>query len=301
MDVRHLQTFDAIVKAGSFVGAAEKLGYSQSTITVQVQALERELGMPLFARDAKRLTLTEAGRLFGDHVNRMLESLDLMRQAMDDLRSGDAGLVRIAAIDPAASRLAPIFSNFMRHRPKARIVLEGGGTNSVAKLVAAGVVDVGLSSHPPAQLGLTFEPLYVEEQSVLLPANHPLASRAKIRAKDVMGTRVLLTDQHCHFREMTENGFMSRGLHIEPSMEIGNYDALRRAVQNGLGIAIMPARAATPLPEGTVLRPLEGVKVGLPIGLVRRADAGPPGRALQLLIEEIREGLADRGHRDAIA
>ena len=295
MDVRHLQTFDAIVKAGSFVGAAEQLGYSQSTITVQVQSLERELGMPLFARDAGRPTLTEAGRLFSDHVDRMLESMDSMRQAMDDLRSGDAGLVRIAAIDTAASRLASVFSNFIKRRPKARVVLESGGTDSVAKMVAAGTVDVGLSSHPPARLGLTFEPLYVEEQSVLLPANHELASRPKIRAKDVVRTRVLLTDQYCHFREMTENGFMSRGLHIEPSMEIGNFDALRRAVQSGLGIAIMPARAATPLPEGTVLRPLEGVKVGLPIGLVRRADAGPPSRALQLLIEETRKELAERG------
>jgi DNA-binding transcriptional LysR family regulator len=292
MDLRHLRTFDAIVKAGSFVGAAEKLGYSQSTITVQVQALERELGMPMFARDAKRPTLTEAGRVFSDHVERMLESVELMRQSMDDLRSGDAGLVRIAAIDTAASRLAPVFTNFMRHRPRARIVLESGGTTSVAKLVAAGSVDIGLSSDPPTRLGLIFEPLYVEEQSVLLPANHELASRAKIRAKDVVGVRVLLTDSTCHFREMTESGFMSRGLHLEPCMEIGNFAALRHAVQNGLGIAIMPARAATPLPEGTVLRPLEGVKVGLTIGLVRRADAGPPGRALQLLIKEIRAGLA---------
>lgn len=302
MDLRHLQTFDAIVKAGSFVGAAEKLGYSQSTITVQVQTLERELRVPLFARDAKRPTLTEAGRLFSDHVGRVLECMDLMRQAMDDLRSGDAGLVRIAAISTAASRLAPVFGNFMRHRPKARIVLDSGGTDSVADLVAAGTVDVGLSSHPPSRLGLTFEPLYVEEQSVLLPANHELASRPKIRATDVVGARVLLTDCNCYFREMTQNGFMSKGLHIEPTMEISSFDALRCAVQNGLGIAIMPARAATPPPEGTVLRPLEGVKIGLPIGLIRRADAGPPGRALQLLIEEIREGLGERAHgfaRDA--
>ena len=292
MDFRHLETFDAIVKTGSFVGAAEKLGYSQSTITVQVQALERELGMPLFARDAKRPTLTEAGSLFNEHVERMLESKDLMHQAMDDLVNGDAGLVRIAAMDTAASRLAPIFSTFIRQRPKARVILEGGGSVAVAELVAKGVVAFGLASHPPRRLGLTFEPLYVEEQFVLLPLNHELASKARIRAKDVLHTRLLLTDHYCNFREMTENGFTNRGLHLEPSMEIGNFEALRCAVQNGLGIAIMPERAATPVPKGTVLRPLDGVKVGVPIGLVRRPDAGPPGRALQLLIDEIREGLA---------
>src|SRR5262250_1931484 len=98
VELRHLQTFGAIVKAGSFVGAAEKLGYSQSTITVQMQALEKELGVALFARDAKRPVLTEAGRVFSYHVNRIFDNIELMRQALDDLHNGDAGLVRIAAI-----------------------------------------------------------------------------------------------------------------------------------------------------------------------------------------------------------
>jgi len=292
MELRHLQTFGAIAKAGSFVGAAEKLGYSQSTITVQMQALEKELGVMLFARDAKRPMLTEAGRLFSGHVDRIFEDIEVMRQALDDLHNGDAGLVRIAAIDTAASRLLPaILTKFMRERPRAKVVLESGSTDSVSEMVAQGTVDLGLSSHPPSRLGLRFEPLYVEEQSVLVPSRHPLASKSKIKPKDVLGHRVLLTDCGCHFREMTQSGFMSRGLQLRPSMEIGNFAALRCAVQNGLGIAIMPARAATPLPEGTVLKPLDGVKVGLPIGLIRRADAGPPSRAVQSLIEEIRDKL----------
>jgi DNA-binding transcriptional LysR family regulator len=291
VELRHLQTFGTIAKAGSFVGAAEKLGYSQSTITVQMQALEKELGVVLFARDAKRPALTEAGRLFSYHVDRIFEDIELMRQALDDLHNGDAGLVRIAAIDTAASRLPEILTKFMRERPRAKVVLESGGTNSVAKMVSQGTVDVGLSSHPPSRFGLLFEPLYFEEQSVLLPSRHPLAAKPKIKAKDVVEHKVLLTDCGCHFRQVTQSGFMSRGLQLRPSMEIGNFAALRGAVQNGLGIAIMPARAATPPPEGTVLKPLDGVKVGLPIGLIRRADAGPPSRALQLLIEEIRKKL----------
>lgn len=292
MDIRHLQTFEAIVAAHSFVGAAEKLGYSQSTITMQVQALERELGVDLFARGEKKIALTEGGRLFAEHAERVLENIRTMRQAMSDLASGDGGLVRIAAIGTAAMRITAILAHYVRKRPKVRVVLESGGTGSVSQRVAQGSVDIGFCSRPPARLGLSFEPLYIEEQMLLLPASHELAGRARVHAKDVVCCdRILLTEPGCHYRETTENGFMQSGLLIAPSMEIGNLDALKRAVQNGLGVAILPALIASPAPDGTVLRPLEGVKVGLSVGLVRRTDTGPPCEALKVLLQDVREVL----------
>jgi DNA-binding transcriptional LysR family regulator len=293
MDIRHFQTFRAIIGAGSFVGAAEKLGYSQSTITMQVQALERELGVELFARSEKKLTLTEGGRLFEDHVERILENLGSMRQAMNDLVSGDAGLVRIAAINPAATRLTGILAGFMGKHPKVKVVLESGGTASVSGRVAQGAVDVGLCAAPPAKLGLVFEPLYVEDQSLLLPADHELAGQEQVRAEDVVCcSRIMLTEPGCQYRETTENGFMQSGLLISPSMQISNLETLKQAVQSGLGVAILPTLIATPPPAGTVLRPLKGVKLGLSVGMVRRSDAPPPGRALKAFMEEMRDQLA---------
>jgi DNA-binding transcriptional LysR family regulator len=292
MDLRHLETFLAIVKTGSFVRAAEKLGYSQSTVTMQMQALERELGLSLMVRGERRLTLSEGGRLFREHAERVLADMSSMRLAMSDLAVGDAGTVRIAALDTAASRMAATLARFWQRRPKARVVLECSSSSNVSARVAHGDVDVGFCAPPCAKLGLEFEPLYIEEQLVLLPADHELARRTRISGKDVIQHRVLLTEQGCYYRETTENGFMKSGFLLTPSLEIGSFDALIRAVQNGIGIAILPAFSATPPPEGTVLRPLEGVKVGLSVGIARRADAGPPSVVLKALLDEVRLDLA---------
>ncbi|MBV8081759.1 MAG: LysR family transcriptional regulator [Candidatus Eremiobacteraeota bacterium] len=292
MDIRHITTFEAIVSEGSFVGAAQKLGYSQSTITMQVQALERELATELFERGEKRITLTEGGRLLREHAGRILDDMRAMRQAMCDLTNGETGLVRIAAIEPAAARLTVILARFLREHPKVKVALESGGSCAVSERVEGKAVDIGICSTPPSRLGLTFEPLYVEDQLALLPADHELASKPRIRAKDIACcNRIILTEPGCNYRETTERGFMQSGLLIAAAMEISNPAVLKRAVQTGIGIAILPEHVASPPPEGTVLRSLEGVKIGLPVGLVRRPDGGPPSRLLRTLIDDIRELL----------
>src|SRR5688572_19474099 len=109
MELRHLQTFDAACRLGSFVRAAETLKYAQSTITLQIQQLEDDLGVRLFARDGRRLRLTDAGRLLRDRAERLLDRVSSLREPMAALATGEAGYVRFGAIEPAASRrLAPL-------------------------------------------------------------------------------------------------------------------------------------------------------------------------------------------------
>lgn len=100
--------------------------------------------------------------------------------------------------------------------------------------------------------------------------------------------RLLLTGQYCAYRETIEYFFTQRGLTARPCMEISSFDALKHGVQAGIGIAIVPARAVTPAPEGTVLRELTEFQLTLPVGLVRSPRHYVSRPALEELIAKLR-------------
>jgi LysR family transcriptional regulator, regulator of the ytmI operon len=291
MDLRHLETFLAIVEHGSFLRAADALRYAQSTITLHVQQLEADLGVQLFARQGKRVQLTEAGRLLRDEASQILGRVDTLRQTMRDLVAGEAGRVRVGSIEPAASlRLAPLLVPFCAARPGVRLALEIGGTRTIGKRVAAGELDLGISSAPPAQLGLAFEPLFVERMALLAPEGHPLAVAGALAPGDLDGQRLLLTEQNCAYRALVEYALLEQGANPSPGIEIGSILALKWAVQRGLGIAIVPVIDASPLPPGTTLRELRDLDLGLVVGLVRR-PGDTPSPATQALLGLLRGQL----------
>jgi DNA-binding transcriptional LysR family regulator len=293
MDLRQLQTFQAVVEHGSFLRAAEALQYAQSTITLHIQQLEAELGVPLFARLGKKTQLTEAGRLLCSEAAQILGRVEALRQTMRELAGGEAGYVRLGAIEPAASlRLPELLVRFCTDRPRVRLALEVGGARAIGQRVAAGELDIGIASPPPASLGLTFEPLFRERMALLAPEAHPLARAQIVSPHDLRGHRLLLTEQNCAYRQLIEHSLLEQGANLYLEIEIGSMIALKGAVQQGLGIGIVPEIIVCPPPPGTVVREIEGLNLSLPVGLVCRTDdaLSPATKALLALL---RSGLAD--------
>jgi LysR family transcriptional regulator, regulator of the ytmI operon len=296
MDVRHLVSVQAVLKEGSFLQAARALGYSQSTITLHIQELEEELGLALFIRRGRHTRPTEAARVLGERAEQVLGGLHALRRSMEELREGAGGLLRIGAIEPAASqRLMLVLGRLCRERPALRLRLEVGGSGAISGRVAAGGLDIGLCSLPDAELGLLFEPLFEERMALLLPERHALTRSRTIRARDLEEVRLLLTEQGCAYRRAIRSALQERGSLPDCGLEIGSTAALRQAVAQGLGVALVPVCGSSPLPEGTVLRELSDVDVSLQVGLVRRDEGPPPTRALEALIAALRSApeLAD--------
>jgi len=293
LELRHLETFHAAVRYGSFVRAAEALQYAQSTITLQVQQLEAELGVRLFEREGRGVRLTEAGRFLVDETAPILERMASMRQSMAELALGDAGHVRIGVIEPAAGGwLAPLVSAFCTARRNVRLTLDVAGTQTVSERVARGDLDAGLCSVPASRLGLRFEPLYVEPMALLMSEGDPLASERVVDASILSRSRLLLTDSGCAYREVVERAMDERGCPVRVGVEISSIAVMVRAVQSGVGAAIVPRAAACPAPAGTVFRDIVGMDLGLSVGLIERAE-GAPGRALAALLAAIRAAAKD--------
>ena len=286
MELRHIYSFQAIVQEGSFLKAAEKLKYAQSTITLHIQQLEAELGVKLFIRQGKKVQLTEAGRSLQEQSDSLVARAMALQQTMFNLVAGEAGHVRIGVIAPTASlRLPQILAPFCQERPRIRLTIEVGNTPTISQRVASGALDLGICSLPEAHLGLDFEPLFVEHLSLLLPERHPLAEEATIHVQDLAHQRLLLSERECPYRGIIERELQKRRKNPYSGLEIGgSLETITRAVQCGLGIAIIPRVAASPPPAQTVLREIEGVELSLPIGLVLPAEEISPSRALEALL-----------------
>jgi len=293
MELRQLQTFGTIAELGSFVRAAEALEYAQSTITLHIQQLEAELGVRLFERKGKRIRLTEAGRTFREESVQILNRTAALQQSMTEMVTGEAGHLRVAAIEPTASlRLPPLLATFCSTRPKVRMTLEVSGRGPIRQRVGAGELDLGICSTPSAVPGLNFEPLFTEAQALLLPASHPLAAKDVVCVSDLVGQRLLLKEETCAYRQTIERELLQHGMNPFAGVEIGSLEALQRLVQCELGLAIVPVAAANPPLPGTVLRELRGVDLNLCIGLLRRADAGGSSPAMEALVDCLRRGLS---------
>lgn len=292
MELRHLTTFQTVVKEGSFLRAAEKLQYAQSTITLHIQQLEEELGVKLFARMGKKIQLTTAGRSLRDHADHLLQRAEALQQSMQDIVAGEAGYLRLGSIEPTASvRLPAVLTQFYQEHPKVHLTLEVGGMQAISQQVANGQLDLGICSPPPAHLGLTFEPLFVEKLAVLLPEDHPLAKRDAIHPTDLEDQRLLLTERKCAYRAVVENLLFQHGTNPYTGIEIGSMEVIKHMVQQGLGLAIVPAASPSPPPVGTLLRDLKGVEAGLQIGFVRLPHDGSSGRLLDALLATLRTDL----------
>jgi DNA-binding transcriptional LysR family regulator len=300
MDIRHLRTFEAILRHGSFGGAARALRLAQPTVTLHIQELEQELGLPLFDRRGRRRHRTVAGDLLAERALPILDALDAMTRSMAELADGRAGLLQIGSIEPAASqRVMPLLARLRRNRPALRVRMEVAGTSGVSRGVADGHLDLGVCSAPPAELSLRFEPLFSEEMALLVPRRHPLARAKSLRARDLNGEPMLLTDQGCAYRRAIEAALQQRGVRPQWTLESGSAASLREAVRLGWGLAFMPRLAASPAPPGAIVRSLRDLTISLPVGVVTRHASPPPTPALAVLLEALRTELGAHGRRSS--
>jgi DNA-binding transcriptional LysR family regulator len=298
VEIRHFLTFRAVLREGSFLKAARALGLAQPTVTLHVQELEEDLGLELFDRRGRKRLLTRAGELFAERALPILEGLDALTESMAEIRDARGGRLHIGSIEPAASeRITPILSRLRRERPALRIRLDVSGTEGVSRGVASGEADLGICSAPPAELALKFEPLFSQELVLLVPSRHPLARSASVRASDLEGEPLLVTEQGCAYRGAVEAAFQKRGVQPLWALETGSIETLKAAVRQGLGIALLPRSPSLPSPgsrpQGGVVKTMSDLVIALQVGLATRPGAGPAPPALAMLVETLRQELGD--------
>ncbi|MEW9698780.1 LysR family transcriptional regulator [Paenibacillus sp. SI8] len=293
MDLRTLKTFQFIVALGSFQRAADEMNYAQSTVTMQMQKLESDLGVQLIER-GKNFRLTEAGRLFHEQSVRIVKDLEQLQTSMMDLQLGEAGHLRLGITEPAASyRLPRILGGFLSQYPKIQIAVDIASTPVLSERILRGDLDLAICSAPEMGTNLYFEPLYTEEFVLLMPDLHPLAQKAIISPEDIREYRLLITSATCPYRKKLEIVMKETGGKPLNTMEISNMAALKYYVECGLGIALVPRILLNPAADGTTARPLSSPVLDMNCGLLCKASDYPlelaSAKLFQFLKQELRE------------
>ncbi|MBB3638432.1 LysR family transcriptional regulator [Variovorax atrisoli] len=178
MDIRALRYFAAVAETGHMTRAAEQLGIQQPPLSLQIKALERELGVLLFRRHPRGVALTDAGRLFQAEALRMLQDMDAMKQRMTRVAKGQAGRLAVGFTSSAAAhRFMPdALREFRRAYPDVELQLREDNAAELTEALAAGRLHCGLLRVPVARPeGLLFETLLREPVLVAMPSDHRLA------------------------------------------------------------------------------------------------------------------------------
>jgi DNA-binding transcriptional LysR family regulator len=220
------------------------LGYVQSNVTAQIQALEHELGVRLFDRLGKRVALTEAGERLLPYADGIFTLVTEAQTALTP--TGDPkGNVRISAPESICSyRLAPLLQALRTQHPLVHPVFVPGPVGELVARVRAGEIDLAFAlDRPIAVSDIETLPLSEEPIIVACSPNFPLASLPSVAASDLAGLPMLATEQGCAYRARFERVLAEDVVDVSDTFEFGSVEAIKQCAIAGMGFTVLPHMA----------------------------------------------------------
>lgn len=291
MELKNLRTFQAVVDQGSYQGAAKRLGYTQSTITVQMQQLEEELGVPLFERVGRRMVLTEAGNRVLPQARELLAAAERLLEC----GRGDRALSGTLRVDLAETllcyRMQPVIRAFRARAPQVRLVVRDCNCMQIPANVRTGDCDLGLGY----DMDWNRESLEVEslgQYDIVLLAS-PEFTETDFTTPGQRKAASLVTDEpDSIFRRRLEDYLRRREIELDVTLELWSIETIKRCVMSNLGFTYLPRFVAEEeLADGRLVE-LAAPISGLPAPALcawRKGRWVTP--AMELFLELLREGL----------
>src|SRR3954471_12154610 len=239
--LKQLRAFCTIAKLGTLSRAAEALFLSQPSVSLQLSALEKELGARLIERRRRRVALTREGQALYEIALPLVEGLDGLDQQFRALSAGFVGsALNIAAGASTIQYLLPSLVRAFRER-HADIKLElhnVTGKDGLA-LLRSDQVDFAIGSMLAGPNDLSYEPVYSYDPMLILPLDHPLASKSEVRLEDLSPYGLILPPQRLTTYRLVDLIFQQRKVPYRVAIEVGGWEVIKHYVALGLGISIV--------------------------------------------------------------
>lgn len=242
MELWQLRTFRVVAETLNFTRAAERLNLTQSAVSHQIKALEREMGEPLFIRTKRGVKLSQSGKVALEHAERILDEAEAMREHVSERKHSPVGRVRAAAATQAFVHLfATLFESFMRTYPGVELSFRTTvSTDQTVTDILNGASDVGFASMPVYSPSLHITELFEDELVLVVGKMHHLANEQEVTIEQIERERLILFERGASIRRTTDAFFKS--VNIRPSLAMESNDTyfIKLMVEHGLGISLLP-------------------------------------------------------------
>ena len=239
LTLRQFRVFDAVARHLSFSRAAEELHLSQPAVSMQVRGIETILGMRLTEQLGKKIFLTEAGREVLHASQAITARLDDLQANLAQLRSIDSGQLNLAATSTVNVVATDILARFRGRHPGVSVHLDVSNRAAVLDQLVGNRIDLAIMGQVPDGLGLDAIRFMDNPLVVIAPPDHPLVGQKNISMASLATESFLVREAGSGTRGAMERFFAARGLEIRSSMEMSSNEAIKQAVQAGLGLGIL--------------------------------------------------------------
>ncbi|HVF48385.1 MAG TPA: LysR family transcriptional regulator [Pyrinomonadaceae bacterium] len=277
MHIETLKVFCDLVDLESFSLAAERNFITQSAVSQQVRTLEDKFKRRLLERirGRREINLTPAGEVFYRESRKVLNAYDELQESLRGVVGKIGGTVKVATVYSVGLHELPSkVREFMTKFPSAKIDLEYSRTTRVVRDVLSGAVELGVLAFPEPRRGLTLLPMPENRLVLIAPPDHKFARRSKMKVGDLDGEDFVLFERDVPTRKAMDKIFKTHGVEVKKVAEFDNIETIKRAVEVGFGLAIVPEPAVSEAKKSGSLAvvPL-GEKYWIrTVGVIHRSD-----------------------------
>lgn len=241
MELRQLITFITIAELQSFTQAAETLGYAQSTITTQIQLLEKDFETKLFERLGRHIGLTSEGQRLLPYAKQMVKLADDARNAVAHPEL-PKGTLTIGAVESLCiTRLPKLLNAYRQLYPEVELSLKFGGTSDFCRMLRDNTIDIAFFLDRELKFTDLVTVMKIPEpMEILSLPEHPLVAKEQVLPEDLAEEQLVLTETGCQYRAVFENILNSYGIKPHCVVETGSIQAIKQLTLSGLGITLLP-------------------------------------------------------------
>lgn len=243
MHIESLKIFSDLVDLQSFSLAAERNFVTQSAVSQQIKALEERFDRQLLerVRGRREVRLTAAGEVFYAEARNVLDAYDQLQESLRGVVGKIGGTVKVSCVYSVGLHEMPDkVGEYMSKFPAARIDLEYSRTTKVVRDVLNGNAELGVIAFPEPKRGLKIVQMPANKLVVICPPDHKFAKRASLKAKDLAGQDFVHFERDTPTRKAIDKILKAKGVEVTKVAEFDNIETIKRAVEVGFGIAIMP-------------------------------------------------------------
>jgi len=239
VSLRQLRVFEAVARLSSYTRAAEELHLTQPAVSMQVRQLEDEVGLPLFEKLGKQISLTAVGHELFHYSRSINRSLQEMEEVIESLKGVNRGRLSVAVASTVNYFAPRLLAAFHQRYPGIGLRLDITNRERLVQQLQANAVDMVLMGQPPDAVDVESEAFMDNPLVVIAPPEHPLAAEKHIGIQRLAGEVFVMREPGSGTRQAMERFFAEQGVTICHGMQMSRNEAVKQAVRSGLGLSVV--------------------------------------------------------------